>query len=203
MKSKIFLIFSLLFIFALTVAAQEKPKSEMMQKNEMMQKVTSKTEPLQIGETAPDFTLSDQNGKQITLSEAKMPVVLVFYRGYWCPFCGRQLADLRSLLKPDEKVALYAVSIDPAEKSLGLMKKIAKDEKGEVNYSLLSDPNHQTIDAYGVFDPTYIGEKFEGIPHPAVFILDKNRKIMWTKVESDYKKRPTNDEIRAELNKLK
>ncbi len=43
----------------------------------------SRTEPLKVGATAPDFTLNDQNGKPITLSKARSPVVLVFYRGYW------------------------------------------------------------------------------------------------------------------------
>ncbi len=68
---------------------------------------------------------------------------------------------------------------------------------------MLSDPNHQTIDAYGLFDPVYIGKGVEGIPHPAVYVLDKNRKVLWSKVESDYKYRPTNEEIRAELDKIK
>jgi peroxiredoxin len=107
------------------------------------------------------------------------------------------------LLKPSEKVTLYAISIDSAEQSQELLKKIAKDGKGEVSFPLLSDPNHKTIDAYGLFDPAYVGEKVEGIPHPAVYILDKNRKIVWAKVETDYRKRPTNEEIRAELDKLK
>jgi peroxiredoxin len=47
------------------------------------QNAKSKTEPLKVGATAPDFTLTDQNGKSATLSKAKKTVVLVFYRGYW------------------------------------------------------------------------------------------------------------------------
>lgn len=43
----------------------------------------ARTEPLRIGDTAPDFVLTDQNGKQVTLSEAASPAVLVFYRGFW------------------------------------------------------------------------------------------------------------------------
>jgi cytochrome oxidase Cu insertion factor (SCO1/SenC/PrrC family) len=41
--------------------------------------------PIGIGDIAPDFTLADQNGRKVTLSEARRigPVVLVFYRGYW------------------------------------------------------------------------------------------------------------------------
>ena len=81
--------------------------------------------------------------------------------------------------------------------------KIAKDGKGDVNFPLLSDAGHKTIDAYGLFDAAYAGQDAEGIPHPAVYILDKNRKIVWAKVETDYKIRPTNADIRAQLDKLK
>ncbi len=98
---------------------------------------------------------------------------------------------------------LVAVSIDPIEKNKELAARIAKDNKGTVEYSLLSDPGHKTIDAYGVFDPKYMGDENEGIPHPAVFIIDRSRKIVWSKVESDYRKRPTTAEIRTELAKLK
>ncbi|MBC7930835.1 MAG: redoxin domain-containing protein [Rubrivivax sp.] len=46
---------------------------------------TARATPVGVGETAPDFTLEDQRGRKVTLSEAraKGPVVLVFYRGYW------------------------------------------------------------------------------------------------------------------------
>ena len=44
-----------------------------------------RTAPVAVGDTAPDFTLEDQSGKKVSLSDArgKNPVVLVFYRGYW------------------------------------------------------------------------------------------------------------------------
>ena len=47
--------------------------------------VPQRDAPVTVGETAPDFTLEDQNARKVTLSEsrAKNPVVLVFYRGYW------------------------------------------------------------------------------------------------------------------------
>ena len=95
------------------------------------------------------------------------------------------------------------MSVDAPEKSKEFAEKIAKDGKGALNFPILSDPTHQTIDAYGLFDPEYIGKGVEGIPHPAVYILNKKRKIVWSKVESDYRKRPTIEELRTELNKLK
>ena len=71
------MLLSLLVFFALPIAAQEKMKGNKTPVGR------SKTEPLKVGEIAPDFTLNDQNGKQTTLSKSKKPVVLVFYRGYW------------------------------------------------------------------------------------------------------------------------
>ena len=81
--------------------------------------------------------------------------------------------------------------------------KIAADGKGKLSFPLLSDPNHKVIDGYGLRDPAYKGEKVYGIPHPAVYIINKDGKVTWAKIESDYRKRPTNDELRAVLNTLK
>ena len=80
--------------------------------------------------------------------------------------------------------------------------KIASDGKGPVNFPILSDPDHKIIDAYGLHDPAYDGQKVEGIPHPAVYVIDRQGKVAWAKIESDYKQRPTNEEIRAALGRL-
>ena len=163
-----------------------------------------RSQPVAVNEEAPDFTLEDSLGNQVSLSSArgKLVTVLVFYRGFWCPFCARQLAELRSLLKENESVRLLAISVDDHEKAKQLAEKIAADGKGSINYALLSDPDHKIIDAYGLHDPAYNGQKFEGIPHPAVYVIDKNGKVVWAKIESDYKVRPTNADIRAALESL-
>src|SRR5687768_17109503 len=48
---------------------------------------------LKVGDTAPDFTLIDARGEQVRLYDAleKATVVLIFYRGSWCPYCNLQL----------------------------------------------------------------------------------------------------------------
>ncbi len=109
------------------------------------------------------------------------------------------MADLRSLLKPNEAVKLYAISVDSHAKSKEFAEKIATDRRGEINFPLLSDPEHRTIDAYGLRDPAYAGQKVDGIPRPAVYLIDRVGRVVWSKIESDYKKRPTNVEIRAAL----
>ena len=160
--------------------------------------------PIGVGEQAPDFTLEDIQGNQVTLSatRGKLPTVLVFYRGYWCPFCAHQLSELRSLLKADEQVRVLAVSVDDHEKTKQLIDKIAADGNGAVNFTMLSDPGHKVIDTYGLHDPAYDGTKFDGIPHPTVYVIDKNGRVAWSKVETDYKVRPSNADIRAALEAL-
>lgn len=110
---------------------------------------------------------------------------------------------MRTLLDTKDNVKIYAISIDDAAKNKGVLTRITKDGKGELPFPILSDAGHKTIDAYGIFDPAYIGQDFEGIPHPAIFILDKKRKVLFARIEPDYKKRPTNAELRVELDKLK
>lgn len=113
------------------------------------------------------------------------------------------MAGLRTLLKKSENVKLYAISVDPPEVSKDFAAKLAADGRGEINFPLLSDPDHRTIDAYGLHDPAYDGGKFNGIPHAAVYVIDKNGIVAWARIESNYRERPANDEIRAALNALK
>ena len=98
---------------------------------------------------------------------------------------------------------LYAISVDSPDLSKNLAEKIASDGKGKVTFPLLSDPDHRTIDAYGLKDPAYKGQDIDGIPHPAVYIINKDGKVTWARIESNYRKRPSNDELRAALNTLK
>ena len=98
---------------------------------------------------------------------------------------------------------LYAISVDPPNVSKDFAEKIASDGKGAVSFPLLSDPEHKIIDTYGLRDPAYEGQKVYGIPHPAVYVIDKTGKVAWAKIESNYRERPTDQEIRAALDVLK
>ncbi len=106
-------------------------------------------------------------------------------------------------MKKNENVKLYAISGDRPDVSKSFAEKIGSDGKGVVNFPLLSDSEHKIIEAYGLRDPAYEGQKFYGIPHPAVYVIDKDGKVTWAKIESNYRERPANDEVRAALNALK
>jgi len=106
-------------------------------------------------------------------------------------------------VKGDVQVNVYAISVDGPAESKEFAEKISADGKGDIRFPILSDPGHRVIDAYGIRDPDYNGQKFEGIPHPSVYIIDKDGRVAWAKVEKDYKERPINDEVRAALKDLK
>ena len=107
------------------------------------------------------------------------------------------------LLKPGENVKLYAISIDPPEVSKKFAEKIAADSKGPLDFPLLSDPGHKIIDAYGLLDPSYKGQDVYGIPHPAVYVIDKIGRVSWVEIESNYRERPVNAEIRTAIDSLR
>ncbi len=107
------------------------------------------------------------------------------------------------MIKEDEDIALFAISVDDTDKSNQLIKRIEKDGKGKTNYLLLSDPDNKTINDYGLFDTRYVGRGFEGIPQTAIYILDKNRKILWANVSKDYRNRPSIETLRTKIDKFK
>lgn len=162
---------------------------------------STRTTPLAVGDRAPDFALESHLGGTVSLAKAleRGPAVVVFYRGSWCPFCARHLAQLRSLLATGEAVTLLAISVDDPATSRAFAAKIAKDGQGAVEYPLLADPGHRTIDAFGLHDSAYDGQDVDGIPHAAVYVIGVDGRIAWAHVSDDYRKRPSNEEIRGAL----
>ena len=110
---------------------------------------------------------------------------------------------MRALLRPNEPVALWGISVDTHEQSRGFSDKIAADGKGAISFPLLSDPQHRIIDTYGLQDPRYAKLKQEGIPYPTVYVLDKAGRVSWMRLDKDFKQRPANSEIRAAIDALK
>ena len=98
---------------------------------------------------------------------------------------------------------LYAISLDNHADSKKLAGKIAADGKGAVSFALLSDSDGRVIDAYGLRDSAYKGQGLEGIPHPAVYVINKKGRVAWVRIEENYRERPTNADIRAALDALR
>jgi peroxiredoxin len=105
------------------------------------------------------------------------------------------LVGLRTLARVFPTVHIFAISLDRPAESRELAMKIAKDGRGELGFPLLFDPRAATIDRYGLRDPEYANQKLDGVPRPAVFVLDREGKVRWAKIESDYRERPTTEEV--------
>lgn len=149
--------------------------------------------PLQTGDLAPDFTLHSQSGSPITLSQYrdKQPVLLVFYRGSWCPYCVSHLEDIQNLFPVLYKydVQLLAISKDEAKKSAKLAKRFDKP------YLFLSDPDLSIATAYGI-------KSDKDLPHPAVYLVDKSGQIAWYHIDQEFKQRASGLQLKAVLEEL-
>ena len=151
---------------------------------------------LAIGETAPlqaNFATSDGN---ITLASVleNGPAVLVFTRSVeWCPFCQAQLKGINTIVSNLEQRGynLYGISYDSVESQDRFLKNQMLD------YSMLSDQSSAAIDAFGLRDPQYTEGKAVGVPYASIVVLGKDGRITAKSVSSDYKKRPTNEQILA------
>ena len=86
---------------------------------------------------------------------------------------------------------ILAISVDDPEKNKELAAKL------NIPFPLLSDPDHKVIDTYDILDSSN-GK----ISRAAVFILDKKGIVRWTYVADDYKVRPPDEELLAELAKI-
>ena len=106
-------------------------------------------------------------------------------------------------MKPKEAVALWGISVDPPQDSKEFSSRVNRDKKGPLIMPLLSDPQHQVIDAYGLQDPRYLKQSRSGIPYPATYVIDKAGKVAWMRIDRDHTVRPPNSEIRAALDALR
>jgi len=196
------LLLALLLVSAANVYAQEKPEG------------------LFINSKAPDFKAKDQNGNDVVLKDLrkKGPVVIIFYRGYWCPYCSKELQKLEDSLQAIKDKGAQLIAITP-EKPEGIAKTV---EKTKVSYSIISDEELKIMKAYGVAfqvdDKTLARYKMANIdlaannghkpgavylPVPAVYIINKDGEISYRFFDPDYKNQASVKEILNNLAGLK
>jgi peroxiredoxin len=170
-----------------------------------------KPEGLFINSKAPDFKGIDQYGNEIKLKDVLKDsfVVLIFYRGQWCPYCNRQLKKLEDSLQLIKNKGARLIAVTP-ETPEYISKTI---EKTKANYPILFDKEMKIMKAYSVafavdektvsryknadIDLAAANAQKEKVylPIPAVYIISKEGTILYRYFESDYKKRASVQEI--------
>ena len=169
---------------------------------------------LATGENAPDFYAQDQYHKKIELHAAlkKGPVVLLFYRGQWCPYCNKELARLQDSLSLITSKGATVLAITP-ERPENVTKTI---DKTKASFSILHDEGLRIMKqyevAYAVDDATiskYIkygidldqanGSNGSNLPVPAVYIISSAGKVIYKYFDVDITKRASVKEILEHL----
>lgn len=169
---------------------------------------------LSMGTKAPLFTGKDQHGKAVELQSLlqKGPVVLLFYRGQWCPYCNRQLSGVADSLEMITGKGATVVAVTP-EKSENIDKTIVKTK---ATYTILQDEDLKVMKAYdvaytvdkdlngklknyGIDLSVANGKNGANLPVPAVYIIDRSGHITYRYFNPDYTKRTSVAEILEHL----
>ena len=155
--------------------------------------------PILIGQTIPDMPLMDAEGKPSSTKTvfATQNTVLIFYRGGWCPYCNVHLKEVGDIEKNLIALGYQVVAISP-DAPTNLKTTFDKDS---LHYQLFSDSKTRLMQRLGIafqgnekykklFLDASNGDNTEGVlPAPSVFFVDKSGKIIFSYINTDYKKR--------------
>jgi len=126
------------------------------------------------GKAAPAFTLVDQRGQKVKLSDLKgTRVVLYFYPRADTPGCTTQACSLRDASAELKKLEAVVVGVSPdAPEALQKF-----DDKHGLGFTLVSDPDHEVADKYGAWgEKSMYGKKYMGVVRSA-FVIDERGKL--------------------------
>jgi peroxiredoxin len=173
---------------------------------------------IKVGVKAPDFSLPNAFGKPVRLSEQwrQGPVVLVFYRGAWCPFCNMHLRTLQQSLPQLEQHGARLILVTPQKPD----KSREQLEKAGAPFEVLSDLDSSVMKAYKLYfelDPELVAvykkhkldlEDFNGrgrnlLPVPGTFVIDTQGVVRAMHADTDYKERMEPEAIIAALEKIR
>ncbi len=191
------LIAFMFLLFTFSAIAQEKPEG------------------LFINSKAYDFKAKDQSGVEVNMKDLrkKGPVVVIFYRGNWCPYCNKELTRLQDSLQLITGKGASVVAITP-EASEGIGKTIEKtkavfpivyDEEMKISkaYKVAYEVDERSASRYKSFGTdllTINQQKLKPqLPVPAVYIVNKEGSVTYRYFDEDYKKRPAIKDILTEL----
>ena len=168
--------------------------------------------PLLNGAVVPNVKVKTAEGDPVSLQGLFMqkPTVVVFYRGGWCPYCTRQLAGLKSIEQDLVKAGYQIVAISPESPEKLQSQKL----KTAFSAMLISDADLHAIKAFGVgfYVPDETRQHYKEkanidltsdengtavLPVPAVFIVDKQARVLFNYVNPDYSVRPSAELVLA------
>ncbi|MFK5925617.1 MAG: TlpA disulfide reductase family protein [Desulfuromusa sp.] len=113
-----------------------------------------------VGNTAPDFTLTDMQGQKVTLSQFRGKVVILNFWATWCPPCREEMPSMERLYRDLESKGLVILAVNVEENGKKVVSQFL--QKTPYSFPILLDSENVAQNAYGVF-------RF-----PESFIIDRN-----------------------------
>lgn len=170
-----------------------------------------------VGDQAPMFELANALGETVTLPGLlkQGPVVLVWYRGGWCPYCSLTLRAYQEHLDEIRDAGATLVAISPETPDKG----VETRDANELGYQVLSDDGNRVANRYGVvfaLDPA-LRDVYRGfgidlpeangdaswtLPLAATYVIGTDGEIKWAFVDADYTKRAEPSEVVAALREI-
>jgi len=166
---------------------------------------------LEVGRKAPMFKAVDADGIEYSLSKAleSGPVVMIFFRGQWCPVCNRHLGQIQDSLRFIYETGATVVAISPEKPEYLEMTK----NKTGAEFTILYDEGYRIANAYDVtFLPeqrlifkynTFLDAKLkeshsddsQRLPIPATYIVNQEGIIVWRQFDPNYRNRSSVTDI--------
>jgi peroxiredoxin len=173
---------------------------------------------LKPGDKAPGFELPDAHGRTFILADrlAQGPVVLVFYRGRWCPYCIAQLEELEKMRVEFEGHQATIAAISPQK----LQHSGFTAEQHGLRFAVLTDAGNEVARQYGVAWPLpdALVSHYRGVfvnlenanagkdwvlPMPATFVIAPDGTVVWSQVDPDFTRRAEPSEVLRVVSMLK
>lgn len=213
MIKRIFLLLTMTIMFG----AADYPQETKASAKQISAEEASKTA-LNVGAKMPAFQLKDSVGKLVESRDLLKQgnLVVVFYRGSWCPYCNLYLRNLQKNIARIKEAGgnLVAISVENPDNSLAVAR------KNELDFTVLSDPNLTVAGKFGiVYDfPKETDESYKThgldiakhnrmdkpqLPLSATYVVNRKGEIVYAYLEPDYKKRAAPETIIETLAKIK
>ena len=170
-----------------------------------------------VGEPAPDTRFTSRDGSEVSLASlhADGAVVLIFYRGRWCPFCDLTLRAFDADAEAFKSAGARLVGVSPQT----TVESARTADERNLRFEVLRDPHNAAAQAFGLawalteeeralytaFDSKLDvanGDDRWQLPAPATFIVDRTGVVRWAWVDSNWTRRPEPADVLAALHAL-
>jgi peroxiredoxin len=166
--------------------------------------------PLKAGDLVPSFELPDGDGMPWRSEDLLRsgPLVIVFYRGRWCAYCNAQLASLQEIHSKIAEAGASLVAISPQTQKHSYMTR----DMHKLRFPVLSDAGNQVARKFGLVYrlspemqamyesimtklPGYNGDQSWELPLAAAYVVQKDGRISWSRIDADWRYRPESEEL--------